>query len=195
MTTALLNYPLVIESNATTPSETRRRWTIDAVHGAHPELPAGKHDQNTQLAADRHDEHLATESIAGSQTSGELEPTVADEVASASAFLPTRAALGLIETVLMLSKSQLLDPAIDVIFKWVSDLLYREDFGACNQLLLLVLWNSQKIDDTLLVSFLVITLAAKPKIPLRSDLYAETERILIQKYGESRTRKVLKGLE
>lgn len=100
-----------------------------------------------------------------------------------------------IDTVIALSRAGLLDRAMDVVFESFNDWQHNGDFQLCDYTILYLLQNVTKIEPTLLVSFLVITLAAKSKLFFRSNLYATAERIYRERFSDKRTRDLLMGLK
>jgi hypothetical protein len=100
-----------------------------------------------------------------------------------------------IDAVIALSRENLLDQAIDLIFESFNDWQSHDRFGLCDEAIQYLLLNVGEIEPTLLVSFLVITLAAKPKLPSRAMLYATAESIYLERFGEDRTKKLLVGLK
>ncbi len=100
-----------------------------------------------------------------------------------------------IDAVLALSRENLLDRAIDVIFENFNDWENSDRFALCDEAIQYLLLNVGEIEPTLLVSFLVITLAAKPQLPSRAKLYAAAECLYLERFGEDRTKKLLVGLE
>jgi hypothetical protein len=99
------------------------------------------------------------------------------------------------ETIVLLSQVQQLDEAVYLILSTGNEYLSDGDFEACNEIVEQVLLNVKRIEPTLLVSFLVMTLAAKNKIPARVRLFAKAESMFLERFGADRTRKLVVGLK
>jgi hypothetical protein len=100
-----------------------------------------------------------------------------------------------LDAIALLSREGQGDRAIDEIFRQFNDFQERGEFALCNDILREVTNHLGRIDPTLLVSFLVITLAAKAKLPARAEVYAIAERVFVERFGEWRARRLLMGLE
>jgi hypothetical protein len=88
-----------------------------------------------------------------------------------------------------------LDECIDVIFEKFNDLQDKGEFSQCDDALYYLLQQIKKIEPTLLVSFLVITLAAKSKLRFRVALYEAVESVFLMLFDEDRIKRILVGLK
>jgi hypothetical protein len=87
--------------------------------------------------------------------------------------------------------------AMDLIMRTLDGRLNCGDTDFCDEALRLVSRraNLAAIGPTLTVSFLTITLAAKGELRFRKRLFAAARHALLNQFGETRTRRILAGLE
>lgn len=83
------------------------------------------------------------------------------------------------------------DRAVDVLFDRIDDLLIAEDFGRCNDLLLVV--DPKRLDTHLLVSVLSVTKSAAERLPNRPTLVRRVEERL-SRVAPDRIERLLNGL-
>jgi hypothetical protein len=100
-----------------------------------------------------------------------------------------------INAVIALDRAGFPDEAIDAVFEKFNDWQHENEFASCDYAIHYLLLNLPKVEPTLLVSFLVITLASKSRLHFRSRLYLTAERIYLKIFGEKRTRDLLMGLK
>jgi hypothetical protein len=100
-----------------------------------------------------------------------------------------------IDKIIVMPSVSSIDQCIDVIFERFNELQLNGEFSRCDEAIEYLLQKMEKIEPTLLVSFLVITLAAKPKLRFRAALYSAVESAFLVLFGEDRTKKILVGLK
>ena len=100
-----------------------------------------------------------------------------------------------IDELILMPHVRSIGQCIDVVFEKFNNLQNDGEFSRCDEAIESLLKKIDRIKPTLLVSFLVITLAAKSKLRLRATLYAAIEAALRKQFGEDRTRKILVGLK
>jgi hypothetical protein len=94
----------------------------------------------------------------------------------------------------MLSDAGLKEQAIDLIFRRLDQYQDNGEFSICDEIIVEVINDNKKLMPTLLVSFLVITLAGRAHLRFRNALYVATESRFLAEDGEQRTRRILSGL-
>jgi len=98
-----------------------------------------------------------------------------------------------LDTVYDLSARGKEDYAIDVIFEFMNNLLVEGQFEACDRILSEV--AIARIPPVLMVSFLTITAAAKPKLKNRHRFFSIIRRLVARQRGEKAAQRLLDGLE
>jgi hypothetical protein len=131
---------------------------------------------------------------------GQLEAVeVYFEVKKSDAVIPLtdfdNDAQDFIDALILMPHVSPIDECIDVIFETFDELQLNGKFSRCDENLEYLLQKMDKIEPTLLVSFLVITLAAKSKLRFRNALYSAIESAFRVQFGEDRTKKILVGLK
>jgi hypothetical protein len=85
------------------------------------------------------------------------------------------------------------DEAIDVILEYINDLLVEGQFDSCDRILDEV--DLARIPPVLMVSFLTITAAAKPKLKSRDRFFKVVQRLVAKQRGGKATARLLDGLD
>lgn len=98
-----------------------------------------------------------------------------------------------LDSVYSLAKQGKEDHAIDVIFEYVNSLLVQREFKSCDELLAEV--NIEKIPPVLMVSFLTITAAAKPKLKNRDRFFKLVWGMVARQRGQDAADRLLDGLD
>lgn len=98
-----------------------------------------------------------------------------------------------LDTVYDLSAQEKTDCAIDVIFNYMNNLLVEGKFEFCDRILSEVALT--RIPPVLMISFLTITAAAKPKLKNRHRFFSIVQRLIVQERGEKGAQRLLNGLE
>ena len=86
-----------------------------------------------------------------------------------------------------------IDDAIDIIFNFVDWMLLNRQFLPINYMLAYLYID--KMHTALIIAFLTITAAAKDNLPNRQGLFDRANRILVDREGEQKTKRLLDGLE
>jgi hypothetical protein len=92
-----------------------------------------------------------------------------------------------------LSRAEETDRGIDHIFEYFEDLFEAARFDACDRIIQHV--DLERVDATLMVSFLVITLTVKDRLPSRAWYYSHARSRLVEQRGEEQAERLLRGLE
>lgn len=96
-----------------------------------------------------------------------------------------------LEEIYQLCEENNTDKGIDILFSKIDELLLKEDFDLCDDLLRTI--NLQKLNTSMLLGLLSITFTATAKLPYRSKLVTNIEAVL--KVREpNRVESLLKGL-
>lgn len=83
------------------------------------------------------------------------------------------------------------DKGIDLLFSKIDELLLKEDFELCDDILCTI--DLQKLNTSMLLGLLSITFTAADKLPYRSKLITNIEAIL-KVLEPARVENLLKGL-
>jgi hypothetical protein len=87
-----------------------------------------------------------------------------------------------LESVYRLVESELTSDAIDYTISRIDDLLNDGSFHVCNGILRAA--DPEKLSDTLIVTFLGITLAAKSKLTSRPAFYMRSRQVVCERRGD-----------
>lgn len=96
-----------------------------------------------------------------------------------------------LEDIYSLIAQRKIDEAIDILFKNVNEMLCKNEFILCNDLLRTV--DLKRLDTNLLVGFLTITLPASTELPFRATLVKRIDEKL-RALAPERAERILNGL-
>lgn len=96
-----------------------------------------------------------------------------------------------LEDIYSLVAQRKIDEAIDILFRHVNEMLCRNEFVLCNDLLYTV--DLKRLDTNLLVGLLTITLPASTELPFRAKLVKRIEEKL-RILAPGRAERILNGL-
>jgi len=82
--------------------------------------------------------------------------------------------------------------AIDHVFDYIDRLFWKDEFFICDTILRRL--NTSRLSPSLLRSFLVITNAAKEKLPSRNSFFLRVREEIVEKKGEAVARRLLNKL-